>query len=573
MTTYLKIFLPLAVFILTGSVWATTIVSPNQAPADQAIMGSPVVGSPILRPNTKSCSVTVVNNFQFNAFGKISEQIYQAPAACPPPWAKIVLEMDGHVDGAQYDRYGFIWFGQTELLRFTTPEPPRHAIHWHVEKDVTEYGSLFVNTANPQKFYAQLDSATTPKLNGIYKINARLTFYLPSSKYPPKPQPDIIKALTGGQKTGPFSITPGPPIAGEATSQVTLPSHITSAYLEVYATPHGNEEFWYLPGGNIAPYRELQVYIDGKLAGIAWPFPYIYTGGFNPHMWTPIPAIDALNIPPYTIDLTPFADLLNTPPAHTKENNHRISVKLNVLTDYWLIDSNLFLYNNAATMDVKGQLTEYNIAPQATSTDLPNAAAAKEYKNKQISRTLSISGFIKTAEGITTTTITQTFSLKNQYPINPNAKNSIDQRMIQQVDTKTTTKTDKNEDVTVTQAAYTVLIAPSVDNMNTKIPKPFDISQSMQKTMQSTSNGKQTAASVTYEEVNSTNKPQTVDGALKDEYAGVEISFYKDITGECFYQHLTSANNQLTGQIILDKFNYKPNQNLDLNDSLSSKCN
>jgi hypothetical protein len=576
MTTYLKILntvTKLATLIVSGSVVAATAVAPSTTIADQTIMGSPVISSPILRPTTKSCTVTVVKDFQFDAFGKISEQPYQAPAACPPPWAKVILELNGKVDGAQYDRYGFIWYGQAELLRFTTPEPPHHAIHWHVEKDVTQYSSLFANTENPQKFLAQLDSATTPKLTGIYQINATLTFYEADKKYPSKPQPDIVKALVNEQKTEPFTIGPKAPSVSEAVTTIELPSHITSAYLEVYATPHGNEEFWYLPGGNIAPYRELQVYLDGKLAGIAWPFPYIYTGGFNPHLWTPIPAIDALNIPPYVIDLTPFAALLNTPLEHGKENTHKISIKLNVLADYWLIDSNLFLFNDAASPDVTGELTEYHVSPQVSIVELPTKVAVKDYKNRQITRSLTFTGSVKTNQGTTTTTLMQNFSLKNQFPVHPNAKNSIDQMMTQTVDTTTTTVHDKDNKVTSTQSAYTSLIAPSVDNMNTELPKAFAINQSMDKTMQSTLNGTKSAASVFYEEVKSESSPQTIEGILKNEYSGIEISFYKDSTGECFYQHLTSADNKLTGQVVLDEFKVKPNDNFDLNDSLSNKCN
>ena len=43
------------------------------------------------------------------------------------------------------------------------------------------------------------------------------------------------------------------------------------------------------------------------LAGAAYPFPVIYTGGVCPLLWRPVSGIHSFNIPPYVFDLTPFA--------------------------------------------------------------------------------------------------------------------------------------------------------------------------------------------------------------------------------------------------------------------------
>lgn len=31
-----------------------------------------------------------------------------------------------------------------------------------------------------------------------------------------------------------------------------------------------------------SPFREIQLFVDGMLAGVAWPFPVIFTGGVVP---------------------------------------------------------------------------------------------------------------------------------------------------------------------------------------------------------------------------------------------------------------------------------------------------
>ncbi|GAA3292047.1 hypothetical protein GCM10020295_10330 [Streptomyces cinereospinus] len=69
----------------------------------------------------------------------------------------------------------------------------------------------------------------------------------------------------------------------------------------MYATGSGGgcEEYWYLtvPGSapyscraDDGPYREVQITVDGRLAGIAAPFPTVWTGGWsNPFLWYVVP--------------------------------------------------------------------------------------------------------------------------------------------------------------------------------------------------------------------------------------------------------------------------------------------
>src|SRR3989442_7116345 len=63
--------------------------------------------------------------------------------------------------------------------------------------------------------------------------------------------------------------------------------------------------------------REFQVTVDGTLAGVVWPFPYIFTGGVNPFLWRPIAAVGAYNEEPYQVDLTPFIGMLVDGNPHT----------------------------------------------------------------------------------------------------------------------------------------------------------------------------------------------------------------------------------------------------------------
>jgi hypothetical protein len=88
-------------------------------------------------------------------------------------------------------------------------------------------------------------------------------------------------------------------------------------------------EFWYsnvfssdvhtfgsdpLPGHS--PFREIQLLIDGRLAGVVWPFPVIFTGGIVPGLWRPVVGVDAFDIREDEIDITPWLPLLCDGESH-----------------------------------------------------------------------------------------------------------------------------------------------------------------------------------------------------------------------------------------------------------------
>lgn len=69
-------------------------------------------------------------------------------------------------------------------------------------------------------------------------------------------------------------------------------------YAELFASGNGQEEFWYFDPVNgfyshpyagtaygNGPFREVRLLIDGKLAGVAFPYAVIFTGGIIPAAW------------------------------------------------------------------------------------------------------------------------------------------------------------------------------------------------------------------------------------------------------------------------------------------------
>ena len=79
---------------------------------------------------------------------------------------------------------------------------------------------------------------------------------------------------------------------------MTFPTNTIEVYAEVFASGNGNEEFWYfntaneflgdLPAGTTfgdGPFREVRLLVDGVLAGVAFPYAVIFTGGIVPTAW------------------------------------------------------------------------------------------------------------------------------------------------------------------------------------------------------------------------------------------------------------------------------------------------
>ncbi|KAG8798185.1 hypothetical protein FRC17_007542, partial [Serendipita sp. 399] len=148
---------------------------------------------------------------------------------------------------------------------------------------------------------------------------------------------------------------------------------------EIQATGNYQEEFWYFNIPNeylqyLPPdttygkgsFREVRVLVDGVVAGVAFPYPVLFTGAFVPTVWRPIVAYGAYDTPTYNIDLTPFIPLL------TDGNPHIIS--LDVISDEpdytpnsnWYLSGNIRVKLDPSNKPTTGTITRYEV-PSLTS--------------------------------------------------------------------------------------------------------------------------------------------------------------------------------------------------------------
>jgi len=384
------------------------------------------VADPVVpRPSGKSCVVELFSGFTFTDFSN-HPYSYAPPAGCHGPWAKVVLEADFAVTaGRQFDRTASVWLGGANIYFGTTQEPSAAvAPSWHVERDVTDFVSLLGSAQGGQ---AVLGNVVDSTYTGVISGSARLVFYPATFVAPKADAPDAVYPLSDGTAGGVVNLDTG---TDTLSRSLTLPTNIERAYLDVFAQGQGGDEFWYscVPdavadeaqscgGGS---YREVQVSIDGKAAGVAPVYPWIFTGGIDPYMWRPTPGVQTLNFVPYRVDLTPFASQLND------GRPHALAVGVVGANGYFSVTGNLFVYLDRGRKVLSGAVTANTLATQTPAATIDNRLTqAGDVVGGSVAttaaRTFRTAGYVETSHGRVTTDITQTVSFRNTQAFNIDA--------------------------------------------------------------------------------------------------------------------------------------------------------
>jgi len=163
-------------------------------------------------------------------------------------------------------------------IYFGTTAEPSHTIarHWHVERDLTDYSSIFTVTQAGTVDLGNLVNQTyTGILHGSADILSTRWSRIKSAAYR-RSSHRLLFQPTGGT------------VALNNTTDLlqqtlTLPTNITDVYFDVFAQSQSNDEFWYscVPndvGGELqscggTAFRESEVTIDGTPAGVAPSIP------------------------------------------------------------------------------------------------------------------------------------------------------------------------------------------------------------------------------------------------------------------------------------------------------------
>ncbi|POV96193.1 hypothetical protein PSTT_15776, partial [Puccinia striiformis] len=291
--------------------------------------------------------------------------------------------------GTQYDRLGMLYLNDIEA------EPTKEGIIW-TDSRHDKYTPLL---SRPATFSLDIGNTVDPLLDltGNFEVTLSAKFYPPTPEFPASKKADRI--INMGRGTG-----------NNMTSFLSFPRNVATAYLDLFASGSGKEEvrksvypltwtltdqqpsgnsklkFWYTnvpdaytpqldPANTGAAtgkgsHREVQVWIDNFLAGVAYPFPVIYTGGMLLTWWRPIAAIGAFDAPTYTIDISPFVPLL----SDSKPHNFTIFVEgqgeKGSINQEWLFSASVFISLDPTGVRTTGRMLTY-LTDSKTTVDVP----------------------------------------------------------------------------------------------------------------------------------------------------------------------------------------------------------
>lgn len=380
---------------------------------------------PVPRPAGRSCTTRIVDA-RFAGFTPFTG-VFEPPTRCRGPWRAVVLRMDGAVAGRQFDRLGYLRIGGTTVFKTSTPEPSRDGIRWSVEKDLTSYAALLTR---PQPVEMLIGNVVDDTFTGVLDVQVSLTFY------PGRPAAagatDVL-GLAGAHQEGTALV-----------GDLTVPRNTERLVADVYATGSGGgcEETWYMTTpagvpyscpGERGPYREVQVHIDGTLAGIAAPFPHVCTGGWsNPFLWYVLPAPRTFDLAPIRYDLTPFVGRLTDGAAHQV----RVSVVgVPAGQSGWDLPTTVLAWRDAGRARVSGALSRHRERPLLD--DVAFTAGDERRVTARGEHTWTASGYLDTSHGRVVTTVTRTLSARSTHRWN--ADESLDRLAATWTDVSTVT--------------------------------------------------------------------------------------------------------------------------------------
>jgi hypothetical protein len=305
------------------------------------------------------------------------------PPACD--FNSVTINLTVTSKGRQFDRLGLMYLGDIEVFRTSTAEPTSDGIVWTYIKQMSQYNTLW---KQKQKLIFDLGNLIDDTYTAPFDVTLTASFALIPE---PARAADTILPISA-QKACEDSPSAFSVPSENATVSHKISKNTSRAVISISASGQASEEFWYsnvlskdkfvfneTTGelGGFSSFREVQLLIDGKLAGVVWPAPVVFTGGIAPGFWRPVVGIDAFDLREPEIDISPFLPILTDDEPHTfeilvagLEDQPSGALKLSkTVGSYWVVTGKIFLFNDGIEGDQPNAVDAKDCQPQVTASE------------------------------------------------------------------------------------------------------------------------------------------------------------------------------------------------------------
>ncbi|KAL3417180.1 peptide-n4-(n-acetyl-beta-glucosaminyl)asparagine amidase a [Phlyctema vagabunda] len=233
-----------------------------------------------------ACKQVVFNHNFANSYGVPYVGTYSPPASCN--YTTTIFNMSVTSAGRQYDRLALLFLDDIEVWRTSTAMPNPTGIHWSYQKDMSIFDSLL---RSEKKVIFDLSNVYSDLYTGAFNVTLEALYF--GDVYDHLEPADLIYPISALASSRNISSVMSLP-DDNGTVSITLPRNVKTAVVSLLASGNGAEEFWYtnVPSEYVetfpsnpswlygySPFREVELLIDGQLAGVTWPFPILFTGG------------------------------------------------------------------------------------------------------------------------------------------------------------------------------------------------------------------------------------------------------------------------------------------------------
>ncbi|KAK6581849.1 hypothetical protein PZA11_005546 [Diplocarpon coronariae] len=373
--------------------------------------------------NGALCQVTLMQ-FEFkDSFGKPFVGNF-TPPACMGNSNTVMMNLTVHSKGTQFDRLAIMYLGDTEVFRTSTAEPRQAGISWTYMKDMSHLMAMW---KTPQKVLFDLPNQTTANLTGTYVTTLTATFFNAQQAVNAANVILPLSAAKGVNASQPSAFTVSSANASAVVPAGSIPRNAIRAIVTIAATGQGDEEFWWqntlssavatynssagLLFGN-STFREVQLMIDGQMAGVVWPYPVIFTGGIVPAFWSPMVGTQAFDLAEGEVDVSPWLGVLCDGKAHTfdmrvvglSDDAGMTAVLSQGVGSNWVVSGKLFIWTDSSNSSAtSGSAPKIEAPPPAISVSQSVTQDATGRNDTliystSVHRTLTITSNIRTAQ-------------------------------------------------------------------------------------------------------------------------------------------------------------------------------